>query len=691
MLNPRTPGVYVQELSLLPPSVAPVATAIPAFIGYTQKRGNGFPADTPKRITSLVDYEQIFGGPFDENYKVTIQDDPDDPVNNPPVIAAIKPGADPKTSPYLLYYAIQHYFANGGGPCYIVSVGLYDYDDPHILPDRFTDGVDALEQEDEPTLIVVPEAVELDTVDRTDLHNQMLGQCNKMQDRFALMDVLVDESRLSLDPLADANDFRNEVGTEYLKYGAAYYPSLKTTITKYFDDQTVNIVDSRASPKYDKEPLGTLLTGTGSDPAKASGKITITDFSAIAPDPASIEVAGTSGISFAVGGDNDATALNIKNAIDLSAAASKVDVSVSGAEVTITAKDAGEVGNTYTFAYADGGAILEPSGGTLEGGSEEGRAYATATITFTNGFKKALDKAITIASETPITLASAAIIKDTAADTATSLAGAITTASSLVSAAAEGNVVTLTALAEGEAGNGIKLVYSGSAGLRVSGAELEGGTEGGDQPDVALYQRILKELNAFKVDLYPSAAMAGIYAKVDRNRGVWKAPANVSMSMVQKTNVMVSADEQGSLNVDANTGKSVNVIRSFAGKGTLVWGARTLAGNDNEWRYVPVRRLFIFIEESIEKASEPFVFEPNDANTWVIMKGMIENFLTSLWRDGALAGAAPSDAFFVKVGLGETMTSLDILEGRLNIEVGIAAVRPAEFIILKFSHKLQES
>jgi hypothetical protein len=153
----------------------------------------------------------------------------------------------------------------------------------------------------------------------------------------------------------------------------------------------------------------------------------------------------------------------------------------------------------------------------------------------------------------------------------------------------------------------------------------------------------------------------------------------------------VSHDQQADLNVDATSGKSINAIRTFTGKGTLVWGARTLAGNDNEWRYIPVRRLYIFIEESVKKATEFVVFEPNDANTWLRAKTMIENFLSKLWRDGALAGAKPEEAFFVRVGLGQTMSAQDILEGRLIIEIGLAAVRPAEFIILKFSHKLQES
>nr|MCU0388602.1 phage tail sheath subtilisin-like domain-containing protein [Chitinophagaceae bacterium] len=189
----------------------------------------------------------------------------------------------------------------------------------------------------------------------------------------------------------------------------------------------------------------------------------------------------------------------------------------------------------------------------------------------------------------------------------------------------------------------------------------------------------------------PSGAIAGIYALVDRTRGVWKAPANVSLSNVIGPATTFTATELDNLNVDAVSGKSVNAIRSFTGKGTLVFGARTLAGNDNEWRYISVRRFFNMVEESCKKSTEPFVFEPNDANTWVKVQGMIENFLTVLWRQGALQGAKPEHAFYVAVGLGKTMTALDILEGRMIIEIGMAVVRPAEFIILQFSHKMAES
>lgn len=210
-------------------------------------------------------------------------------------------------------------------------------------------------------------------------------------------------------------------------------------------------------------------------------------------------------------------------------------------------------------------------------------------------------------------------------------------------------------------------------------------------PNTELYNRIKTELQKLTVRMPPSPAVAGVYARVDSNRGVWKAPANESLSYVTAASIKISHEDQMSMNVDPASGKSVNAIRYFSGKGVMVWGARTLAGNDNEWRYVPVRRFFNFAEESIKKGTEWVVFEPNDANTWVRVKAMIENFLTKQWRAGALAGAKPEHAFFVRVGLGTTMTALDILEGRMIVEVGMAVVRPAEFIVLKFSHKMQES
>ena len=205
-----------------------------------------------------------------------------------------------------------------------------------------------------------------------------------------------------------------------------------------------------------------------------------------------------------------------------------------------------------------------------------------------------------------------------------------------------------------------------------------------------LFGNILKEVRTQLNLLPPSAAMAGIYTLVDNSRGVWKAPANVSLSSVVSPAVNITHDDQEDLNVTTQ-GKSVNAIRTFIGEGTLVWGARTLDGNSLDWRYVSVRRTLIMLEESIRLASKAYVFEANDANTWVTMRSMINNFLTGIWKRGGLAGASPDDAFSVHVGLGETMTAVDILEGILRITVLVAVTRPAEFIEITFQQQMQKS
>jgi phage tail sheath protein FI len=205
------------------------------------------------------------------------------------------------------------------------------------------------------------------------------------------------------------------------------------------------------------------------------------------------------------------------------------------------------------------------------------------------------------------------------------------------------------------------------------------------------YENLLNEIREY-INLLPvSAAMAGIYTTVDNNRGVWKSPANISINSVVKPAVNITHDQQEDLNVSATSGKSINAIRTFPGIGTLVWGARTLDGNSLDWRYINVRRTMIMLEQSIKMALRSYVFEPNDANTWVTVKSMIVNFLTEKWKQGALAGSSPDDAFEVQVGLGTTMTSLDILEGKMLITVKLAIVRPAEFIVVTFEQQMQKS
>jgi phage tail sheath protein FI len=190
--------------------------------------------------------------------------------------------------------------------------------------------------------------------------------------------------------------------------------------------------------------------------------------------------------------------------------------------------------------------------------------------------------------------------------------------------------------------------------------------------------------------LPPSPAMAGIYTMMDNSRGVWKAPANVSLAGVISPAVNLSPADQEELNLTTQD-KSVNAIRSFIGEGVLVWGARTLDGNSRDWRYINVRRTAIMLEQSCRLAAQQMVFEQNVADTWVTIKSMIQNFLTGIWKRGGLAGAVPDDAFSVHVGLGETMTPEDVLEGILRVTVLVAISRPAEFIEFTFEQQMQKS
>jgi hypothetical protein len=438
MASYNYPGVYVEEISTIPPSVAGVSTAIPAFIGYTESGYDPAEGVVPKRIENMVEYKGAFGGP--RNASITVTTDSNDAITG----VTVSPLA------HFMYHNVEMYFKNGGGPCYIASVGSYQ--DTHARS-AFDAGMSAVEKEDEPTLLVFTETVNLGASDYYGLCQDALTQCNKLGDRFAILDVLESDDNA-------ATGFRNGVSSDYLKYGASYYPYLKTTLNYSYDESQVTV-----------------------------------------------------------------------------------------------------------------------GAGTL-------------------------------------------------ADTETS--------------------------------------------------------------KTTLYNAVKTEIAKQRITMPPSGAIAGVYARVDREKGVWKAPANATIASVTGPAVELTNAQQAILNVDAQSGKSVNAIRSFPGKGTLVWGARTLAGNDNEWRYVPVRRLFNMIEESTKKATDFAVFEPNDPTTWFKVKAMIESFLYNLWQQGAMAGSSSSAAYYVNVGLGRTMTNQDILEGRMIVEIGIAAVRPAEFIVLRFSHKMQE-
>jgi phage tail sheath protein FI len=179
------------------------------------------------------------------------------------------------------------------------------------------------------------------------------------------------------------------------------------------------------------------------------------------------------------------------------------------------------------------------------------------------------------------------------------------------------------------------------------------------------------------VDVPPSGHIAGIYARSDAMRGVHKAPANETIRGALNVVYNITREEQGELNQ-----LGVNCIRLFSREGIRIWGARTLAASSSEWRYLNVRRLFNMIEESIALNTRWVVFEPNDVSLWKAIRRDVSAFLLSLWRDGALLGATPEEAFFVKCDA-ETNPPDVIDQGRVVIVIGIAPVKPAEFVIFR--------
>lgn len=205
-----------------------------------------------------------------------------------------------------------------------------------------------------------------------------------------------------------------------------------------------------------------------------------------------------------------------------------------------------------------------------------------------------------------------------------------------------------------------------------------------------LYKKIMHQIRETANVLPPSGAIAGIYKNVDDEVGTHQSPANIGLSAVTNPVLEITNEEQQTLNVPLD-GKAINAIRAFPGRGTLVWGARTMDGNSLDWRYISVRRTVSMIELSIKYAAEAFVFEPNTASTWTNLKAMISNFLNNMHRQGALAGATADSAFSVDIGLGSTMTPADILDGFMRIRVSIAVMRPAEFIVLSFEQQMQKS
>lgn len=639
----KTPGVYVEEIPKLPPSVAQVETALPAFIGYTAKADDLAPDDLlnkPKRIGSMVEYELYYGsGPSPDVAEVNI-----DSSNNFTSATV--------TNSFFMYDSLRMFFANGGGDCYIVSIGKSEKTTT-ISAGDFTGGIDELEKEDAPTIILFPDAVALSDGDLATVQQAALAQCNDLQDRVGLFDVKEDDSL--------GTNFRNNIGINNLKYGAVYTPWLNVTLPKAIKYTDVESVIKRAGISVS---LSGLTTDTDIQDIITQVEQAYADYDNV---------------------DTKTKALNGPNGV-LSDGFNALVATFNGT----SGNTDGNLQNIFDYVYDIGAQIDEFVNGSAPDKLTLPDFLADVTAGITSNFDTAFAEvvALNLEADADITTYAATDFDPmvTAASWPLSVAAV---ASADISETTDANrriaaVNLLQPLFDEINTSYINLIVNAAA----SYAETLDDSLALSFP---VYKSILTGVSKSMTVMPPSGAVAGVYAQVDRTRGVWKAPANVSLNNVLSPATVFTATQLENLNVDAVAGKSVNAIRYFTGKGTLVFGARTLAGNDNEWRYVPVRRFFNMVEESCKKSTESFVFEPNDAGTWVKVQGMIENFLTVLWRQGALQGAKPEHAFYVAVGLGKTMTSLDILEGRMIVEIGMAVVRPAEFIILRFSHKLAES
>lgn len=680
----KTPGVYVKEITTFPPSVVPVETAIPAFIGYTEmaRDSDGKSLSmVPTRIKSLLEFETLFGGDFrPTTYEVEI-----DTANDNAVTSVIPKDSADNERRFYLYGCLRHFYANGGGACYIVSVASYSTA-PALgnttTPVGLLGGLSRLERLDEPTLLVFPDGVSLNAVQLGSLQVAALEQCEKLQDRFVIMDLHNGHLPVSLanDPIGD---FRQAVGTNNLKYGAAYYPWVNTIYRPDVHFRHLSLVDDTATPLSNAmldsltgnsaiDALVHLMREANTNAGTVVSAVNISGM--VLPNPLVLDR------------DNFGSLItHFANLLDL--------LRQTPASPVGTVRQ--RFSNLLLLARACALALRTLEAATLPAVLTQAVANVGSDEALVDAIIKlvALEKNTDVMGSVSTTRTAADVDSDFASLNSTDWIAPNATVSAIAAngTAFAGANQRETAL---NVASALQQTFEkiASAVLAIfSAAEFLA-----DQAEKQLfvkhpvYRDVVEQVQSTMSLLPVGGALAGVYAAVDRARGVWKAPANVSLADVSALAVKINDAGQADLNV-TSSGKSINAIRSFTGKGTLIWGARTLAGNDNEWRYVPVRRFFNMAEESIKKSTEPFVFEPNDANTWVRVRAMIENFLTVQWRQGALAGSAPPQAFYVKVGLGETMTAQDILEGRMIIEVGMAVVRPAEFIILKFAHKMQVS
>ena len=513
--------------------------------------------------------------------------------------------------------------------------------------------MDLLRKFDEPTLLLFPDAINLTAEKLGLVQQQALLQCADLMDRFTVMDV-----KQESDLVTDSANFRDRVGNQNLKYGAAYYPYLKSAFPYTYRFSDINGV---AAGKVNFKAYFSTNTTV---------KNNIEEFEKIATDVAALQSSWT---------------------------ATEVDVPINTHAKLKTATDV-----CWTLLKTIGKPIAPTLTST--------KLPAVAQDLVTNflkkyaqdlvDFKKAYEVLKKADGTTDVDDLSA-LDNDTAFKSVWGNISAYTESvpnpyTDLIKVAvpADGPIPAHDEPDFGKIQLAIQklniAIINATNNVLQSMDDFLLFEENNLVSQIPFYEAIVAKLSQSMNTVPASGAVVGIYAQTDNTRGVWKSPANVSVNGIIGLTDDVNDAEQQDMNIH-ETGKSINAIRKFTGKGFLVWGGRTLAGNSNDWRYVNVRRLANMIEESVKKACMQFVFEPNVALTWVSVKGMIDNYLTTLWKDGALAGGKAEHAFFVSVGLNETMSAQDILEGRMIVKIGYAPSRPAEFIILEFKQMQQKS
>lgn len=664
----KTPGVYVTESNTLPASIAGTSTAVPLFIGFTEKIPNLVPNTgldfTPKRITSLFEFNNLFGGTHVPTFSVDV-----DTNNN---INSVIPDQR-----FFLYDTLNLYFKNGGGPCYIRPLDIYEnVTTATDFRDLFSTAIDETDNDtlDEVTLVLIPDlhfqykdssgptdllASLGDTTIYQTVVGQLINKCGTEKDKFALLDFHKHTNT--------ASEIRNLItpDADKLKYSAVYYPWLKNAAT-------VNL-------SFDSVQGYSLATGTNTyydEIAIINDDLNL--FNLAFPDGTSIDDFNTkyNTLNSEFNASSNAQA-------KLSAVFSYLFNLITNLE-TIETSASPLLLSAFSNLRNNENFIREVQKLLRFIKILNANNHAGTSTKYTNvaGFppntNSSLDEKWFNYSYTIPPVLFNNLIEDTTIYDATVI---------LPASSSNSNKTRQQILTEFNQGSYVDyhLIFASVnqivENLNARKQNLADQLFATD----AVYGKIRTSIQSYMKQIPSQGAIAGIYCKNDRERGIWKSPANVSVQGIEKPLIEVSDSIQENFNVDT-TGKSINVIRTFTGKGALVWGARTLAGNDNEWRYVSVRRFFSYAEKSIKMAMNDFVFEPNNSKTWVKINAMVSSFLVQQWRAGALIGNSPDEAFFVRIGK-DTTTETEILAGKINIQIGMAMVRPAEFIILTFSHK----